>query len=233
MKLKKSFLIISVLLSTSLLSQSADSVKNETAFSRKHKWALQFEVGYDFKVNAFNELSFSLKYHLSEKSALRFGVGFYGQKRDENDEQDFIYEFNSFDTKYYNYRLNFVCNYIYYINPHSKFSLYWGLGPTGGFTYYYSEHPNSSNSDNTDKYCSNLWSVGLNGVLGIEWLPVFDFSLFAEYEAEGLYSKSHFYNMVVTKQDHYIEKKEGSYKKLSFESGRALMGISVYFDRLF
>ena len=164
---------------------------------------------------------------------MRLGVGYYGEIRNENDKHDEIYENTSFDSKYYNYRLNCVCNFIYYINPFSRFDIFWGLGPEGRFSYNYHENPKIDNSDYTDKYCSNSWAIGLNGVLGAEWMPVSDFSVFAEYEATGLYGKSHYTSMVVTKQNYYTEKNEGNYEEWSFEGNRALLGISVYFDKLF
>jgi len=233
MKQIKSFLIISILLSTSLLAQSADSVKNQTAFSRKHKWALQFQAGYNFQVQAFNGLSFSLKYHLSDKSAFRFGAGYLGDIRNEKEDEYEYCSSNSYNYEYYNYRLNLVFNYIYCVNPYSRFNLYWGIGPTGGYTYNYHKGPSSNNRDLTDTYCRNFWSIGLNGVLGVEWFPIPDFSLFAEYEATGLYSYSHYTQMLVNQQNRYTEKDEGNYKEWSFEANRALLGISVYFDSLF
>ena len=232
MKLKKSFLIISVLLSTSLLSQSADSVKNEAPYSRKHKWALQFQAGYNFQIQAFNGLTVTLKYHFNEKSALRFGAGYFGQTNDGQIELNNVFEDNYYDEIDYQYQFNGVIDYIYYVNPFSRFSIFWGTGPSVKYNYGYDEYP-VSNGDLIHIYKTKEWAVGLNAVLGAEWIPVSDFSVFAEYEAAGYYGKTRYLTAEVSKKGCTIEKYIRSTEKWEFIGNRALLGISVYFDKLF
>lgn len=232
MKLKKSFLIISVLLSTSLLSQSADSLKNETAFSRKHKWALQFQAGYNLQIQAFNGMTVSLKYHFSEKTALRFGAGYYGRTNDGQVEHKNVFEDNYSDEINYQYQFNGAIDYIYYVNPFSRFNIFWGIGPSGKYSYGYDEYP-VSDEELIHVYENKEWAVGLNAVLGAEWIPVSDFSLFAEYNAVGYYGKTRGLAKEVSKEGCYIEKYIHSSEKWEFNGNRALLGISVYFDKLF
>jgi opacity protein-like surface antigen len=228
-----SFILASFIFSISIFSQSADSSSLQKNFSRKNKWALQFQAGYNLQVQAFNGMTISLKYHISEKSAFRLGAGYYGQIENDNIEHYEYSENHFYSQQYYNYQFTGVINYIYYINPFSRFNVYWGIGPAVKYNYNYDESPSGSLEGYTNIYERTQWSAGLSGVLGVEWLPVPDFSLFAEYEAAGFYGKSRTASKLIRPQGCYVEKTESKGEEWSFEGNRALLGISVYFSRLF
>lgn len=225
--------MILIFLSLTSFSQNTDTSKNSSEYSRNKKWAIQFEVGYDFKITSFNALLFSLKYHVSDRSAFRLGIGYNGYTESGKIENDEICTFHSYDTKNTNYNIVLVSNYIYYVKAYSRFNIFWGAGPTARYSYSCDEFPDGGSEDLMRGYEDKSWAAGINGIFGIEWMPFSDFSLFAEYEASGYYGKSYYMFQLFDKNYQYHEKDTEDSEFWRFEGNYARLGLSVYFDRLF
>jgi len=228
--MKKRILILAFLfISINTFSQTADSVKQINSL-QKGSWAVQFEIGSDFKLSSFEGVMVSLKYHLSPKFALRFGAGFNGR----NNQQ--IYEYRE---HYYGYtgsepvsnfydNVFFNINCLYYIKHDSKINVFFGLGPRAGYITDYSEH------FYLDGYKEILdiesWAVGLNGLFGCEWFPVSYLSLFGEYSAYGTFGKTIRKDWVYENSTGYRVEYYNRYSDdYEFRGNIAKLGISIYF----
>jgi hypothetical protein len=76
-KLSCTIIIVLLFSLTSLNAQQIDSTSEGTRKNslQKHSWSLQFEVGYSLQLQSFQNLTLSMKYHVTDRSAIRLGVG--------------------------------------------------------------------------------------------------------------------------------------------------------------
>jgi len=227
------FIISMTLLSASLFSQQTDSLRNQPEILKKNKWAVQFGVGYDFQIGSFKGLMFSLKYNLSKYSALRFGADYTGRGDKEKYEEDDLFTKNSYDLSEDYHQATIECSYIFYTNSSSRFNLYWGIGPAGRFGYIYDEGQDYQINKYIRTHERISWAAGLNALLGVEWFPISDISLFAEYEVTGLYGRTYDTHYLLNEKRLYVEKYKENSEYWSFDGNNARLGISVYFDKLF
>ncbi len=81
---RSALLFLAVVLSfSSVLAQTPDSTKPVRPNALKAgAWALQFQITQDFTLNAFQGLLLSAKNHFTNRSAIRFGVGFSATSSD-------------------------------------------------------------------------------------------------------------------------------------------------------
>jgi hypothetical protein len=143
----------------------------------KDKFALQFQVN-GLYIHQFQGNSLSFKYHLSDVSALRFGIELFGAT-----EIDYRYNNNS-RPKRENLTVNLKTQYVWYIKTVDDISLYCGTGPF--YSRYFRDDKSSS------YYNSNSWTVGLQGLLGVEWFFKNNMSLSGEYGIAVGYNNSNY-----------------------------------------
>lgn len=188
-------------------------------------WAIQFEVGFDFKLQAFEDYTVSLKKHLSNKTALRLNMLFQNTNANtdliESDPGDTL---DTYDNVH-DVNTTVSLNLMSYITPHSNIKAYWGTGPVGGYVFRKRESDNGS-TFRFEK--STEWFIGLEGLLGAEWFPMDNLSFFAEYNARLFYGK----------EDRETNSRnasgENSNRKTTidnsgFSGDNAKLGIAVYF----
>ncbi len=214
----------------SLNAQGNDSTNSERNSLQKKSWAVQFAVGNDFQITSFQGLTFSLKYHLSTRSALRFGVGFSGELNDRTVEHSEYGEpTKSIPLEINNQDVHAVFSFLFYPKPEALIKIYFGIGPRFAYSHSLHEYPNSTScGDYVDTYEFSSWAAGLEGTFGAEWFPAKILSIFAEYSAYGVYGKS-------TEDDHGFSCYSGSWhdkdtsENWEFNGHTARMGLSVYF----
>jgi hypothetical protein len=166
-------LIFCLFLSPNLFSQ--DSTRNSLA---KDKFALQFQVN-GFYFQPFLGSNLSCKYHVSDNSAWRLGIGISASTDLSNKIDDTAIT----NDEYLSFNLNI--QYIHYIKTVDDVSLYAGSGP------YYSRLFSKSGSW---QYRDNNWSLGLNGIIGVEWFFKKNMSLSGEYGLSAGYRISKYVN---------------------------------------
>jgi len=211
-----------ILMYLSVYSQNFDSSCNSL---QKHKWAVQFAVNGDFSIGAIDGLMFSLKRHLSSKSALRFGIGFSGNAghSDDIDNGFSTTEKGNFEN------INLVCSYLYYFNPKGILNIYFGAGPRLSYQHSYRESPDYEFLYLTDYSKSNTWSAGVQATFGAECFPLKYLSFFAEYTAYGEFQRSTFSGNEYNESSNQVINKSGSTTGWRIEANTARLGISLYF----
>lgn len=214
-----------------------DSVNNSLI---KRKLAFQYDMGYDFASESIIPIVFSLKYHLSDKTALRLGVGFIPGEEGPGRRHmnDTLRNFENFDHHENNpEQLNFTLNYMFYPAPKADVNLFFGLGPRFGFgEEQFGNPPNGPENvenDSNEERINNSWSIGLSGVIGAEWFAARSISFFTEYDAAFSYRQRNYWDF-----DHNLppdpnNMMENESSEFLFTDISARIGFSIYFDSPF
>ena len=235
------------------ISALAGEEKKEKQNSlHKGAWALQFEVQgslLDFQLYDYLGQTFSGKYQLSDKRALRFGVELNGSVADidhtvsasetagESDE--------STNQKLNNQSYSAVCQYMWYLRKNNGFHFMVGLGPQMGFSFNdlddrskydfeltQEESPNMS-EDYIRKYSS--YHLGLAGSIGFEYFITSNLSTMMEFQSNcyirydvAKTTKNRTNADGIDDNDSFISDKRTS-RQFSYGSTRVKIGLSVYF----
>ena len=201
---------------------------------KKDKWALQFQV-FNF-VSSFQGSTFSLKKHVSDKAAWRLGLTLHFEVKDENTE---IILYPNTKAPGYNdltdVRIGIALQKVFYPNPTADVNVFWGLGPTYSYRYSLNDRENISR-DGTyqDKRSFEIhsWSLGINGILGVEWFATKSISFLAEYGTAVTYSQRITRTIRRSVRDGNLYLNQDSTNRLngvSLSSSRVKFGLSVYF----
>lgn len=155
-----------------------------------------------------------VKHQTSDRSAWRF-VADLGGSADKGEQ-------SSYNQDHKNLQLIATVLYQRYVNPDAEANLYWGVGPTGGYsrdTRTTSNGPMSSEQKDTE------WQAGIQAVVGMEWFATQSISLHAEYAGYATYA---------ARTSTRTTSPQGSTNKFhshdwSLLTGRVLFGMSIYF----
>jgi hypothetical protein len=224
------YLTIFALLSAlylNVFSQTVDSsnLKPKNSLT-KGSWSIQFEVGLNLQIHAFEELAISLKRHNSKEHAVRFGVGLRIRETDDDVKHLYIDSSRAYGTLNQRfYSAVITGNYLIYPHTDGDINLYFGFGPRGTYSYRKDEylllHLNS--------YVSKGWSAGINGVVGCEWFAVHYISFFAEYNANAQYVQNDVDRITYGDNRTVLETYTTNSKGFEFSGNTAKLGLSLYF----
>ncbi len=161
-----------ILLAYATYAQESDTQSDETYHFRKGLWALQFRIDDNFMLSSFQGGTFSAKYHVSDKSAIRFGFSMSGQY--ESDKEDFVNGtvVESFE-KYHQEALTFDLQYIHYPSANKAAMFFWGLGPSLSGAHLSTLLPETSRTFRI--------GMGLTVTFGVEYIVSSHLGLMAEY----------------------------------------------------
>ncbi len=154
--------------------------------------AIQFQIGDNFEVKAFDGLSVSFKRHSSAEAAWRLGVMLNLEIDDTDMEASTAYsddlnvESQVVDSNGQSLRVDLL--QLRYPSPGRNVCWYWGVGPRLRFSRFEEETASVQGSDplfeeRFSREYGHSWSVGALGVGGVEWFVAGDVSLHAEYAA--------------------------------------------------
>jgi hypothetical protein len=154
--------------------------------------AIQFQIGDNFELRAFDGMSISYKRHGSADSAWRLGVMLDLEIDDKDMEgsiaftDDLLVESQVVDSNGQRLRVDLL--QLRYPSPGRSVCWYWGVGPRVRFSRFEEEttavreSPSVSDAQFVREY-GHSWGVGALGVGGVEWFVSGDVSLHAEYAA--------------------------------------------------
>lgn len=200
-------------------------------------WAIQFGISSNFTLTTFEGSTFSLKYQLSDKNAVRCGITINGTSNNGTNLVSATYADTNLGSMPGNtssklQNIAFITQYLWYINSNSPVHFYVALGPNVSYNYTESSSDNVYNSNYLydDRYSSSnkQWSAGVTGSAGVEWFPAQWFSLRAEYIDNLLYQ----WSSGSTTEDEsspHIGFVPGHYEKSSTSKGWTLSNSSVNF----
>ena len=245
-------LVVSILFfSTVTFAQSGTS---DSTFQRSNVWALQFGIAGNFSLTSFQGSTIGIKYQLSNKHAIRYGVTINGTGDDETGSYSGSINDTSLadgpgsrSTK--NVNISGVVQYLWYSNPMHGIQIYAGAGPMISYSYYHSANEYSYlRLENSGGVTTRYWTVdsyysttektgaGVSGVLGVEWFALQWLSLHADYNENMLYQWGTYvyddisYATITTPSYIPAERKQNlTIKGWTVTSGGVRFGVSVYF----
>jgi hypothetical protein len=201
--------------------------------------SFQFRVYNFISLSSFKGSLISYKYHPSDKTAYRVGVGVRAAKWKEEVSEDRIYT----DTTLFDQDLNrsdvtisLMLEYLKYFNIRGDIKIFTGAGP---LVSYDIDHSNTADVtvvgddyNYYEKYNYDHFEFGLTFSYGLEWFFRKNMSLHAEYGFNLTYFHEKFirnrvysYPGDIIRLDNQTEKQNG----FRLSDRGALLGLSVYF----
>jgi hypothetical protein len=237
--------LISILFCICLQAQDSSAERNSL---KEGAWALQFGIGGNFTLTSFQGSTISVKYQLSDRTAIRGGITINGSNSNGNNSASGAVADSSYGTLPGNSSTNgtnvsFVLQYLWYLNPSGPVHFYVGVGPSVAYNYSHSssETPyfvrqgdqNSFWEQSTYNSNSHLWTAGGTGVAGVEWFAIQWLSLRAEYSESIQYqwsstNSSSDYSYTNPDIFPYHFGNSGTTKTWALNSSGVSFGLSVY-----
>jgi len=227
MKHKKSHLISSISLLVLILSSlSFTSAQTSYLDSLDGKFALQFQISDILTLSGFQGATFSGKYHLGKRSAVRLGLTI--SLDDSNFDDEYIQEDmtrNNENSDFNSFGFTINSQYLYYLVAAPEIGFYLGGGPFFGFGTSEEETTNEISDSTVYKFnkTGDNFSVGLDAIIGIEWSFDKSMSLSAEYGIMIYYRNSE-ENLKDLRSTH-----NRTNKSFRITSEAVKFGISIYF----
>ena len=241
LKIKIIAALVILLPSITLISQEMGTTPMQDTSRNsllRSKLALQYESGFNFSGRSIIPIIFSLKYHLSDKSALRFSAGLNpgmnGMDERRNHGNDTINYNQRFDGHTNNIeRVNFSLTYLLYPAPKKEINLFFGIGPRFGTGAQHFRSLDISGVDSMKSHRNTSWSIGLSGLVGAEWFVTRSISLFTEYDVAAGYQKRDYWDADYNSTSGTYTLTEVKSSKVRLTDLSARLGFSIYFDRPF
>jgi hypothetical protein len=192
------------------------------------KYALQFQVSQNFTLSSFMGSVISGKYHLTNKNAIRIGLGFSSTMGNQSSVTQYSSGASDVNNVSEGNSQSVDITAQYMITPviSDKIRFYCGAGPKFGLNF--SKINNTSNAVNTSQYIDKQntkgYSAGIMCSAGVEWFFSSKMSLCAEYGLTYVYS----YAKITGDYNGSYTATQETYK-YSFDGNNVRFGLSVYF----
>ena len=235
-------LLVSVCLPTKAQEQTA-----ELNALKPGAWALEFAIGSNFTLSAFQGSSISVKYLTSNTNAWRAGITISGVSLDNTNlslpiQADTNTNSVSNSGSSSSEGVTLKVQYLWYFNTEGITHFYTGLGPRFDYSHNHTDQQNiikTSSLTNvvwtnqTTSGTTNSWSVGASAIAGVEYFPAKLFSLHAEYSVSLINQrlKTESTTQVLTNSSNIYSnnKTSGSTTQWVLSNGPVSFGLSVYF----
>jgi opacity protein-like surface antigen len=211
------FFILSLLSTSSAQTSYLDSLDG--------KFALQFQISENFTLTNFQGAILSGKYQLGKRSAIRLGLSLYFDDSSFDREATFI-DTLSLQSKAKTNSIGFTVNsqYIAYLVSTTDIGFYLGAGPAFSFGNSDATTEILDNSiDQKGTSSSDTYSIGLDGIAGVEWSFYKNMSLSAEYGIKFYY----YHRTDKFEDEEIVDERTNESTKLT--ANYINFGITVYF----
>lgn len=205
--------------------------------------SLQLQVTRSHTLDSFGMLDVSMKRHLTERTALRFGVGL-GLGVD-NSASDQLAEYTRLDDEWVDTdeewdldRIELIVEALYlrYFLPEAGVSFFAGAGPAAGFSRETSDRTRTFNYSNggsvteeSGEYARS-WIAGGLALVGAECFVTRRFSIHAEYRISMLYERTTSEQTVRSSVGVSWDRRvETTTREWRLDAGDVLVGLSAYF----
>ncbi len=223
-----------------VLADNLDPPETATAKSDIGPWAIQFGIGSKFSLRPFSEATIALQRDVSEKSALRLGLE-YSSRLDWIDGESSIFFYQDtaitrYDLDYSVNRLSLSMAYLRRSSGNADFRAVYGAGPFVRFRLRDNSYADSQNRIGSTISRSqsrrdfwNIWNIGTNAFVGVEWRVFSRASFYAECMASFDYSwnRSEYETVFSSSylESEYSQKANGN--SFMIRSGPVSLGISI------
>lgn len=200
-------------------------------------WALQFQIGDNFSLRAFQGLGLSAKKHMSNKSAIRVGVGLSITSRDDENfarvlPLDSVRQSQGHTMNHQS--VDFSVQHLLYPKPDADVNVFYGGGPLVRFRKNKSESSQSFMSGGAYVKSNAVineraWAVGISGLLGVEWFASKSISFLGEYSISCEYYSARTTRSETTTQSTSSLEYEYGTDTFQIYPLAVRFGLSVYF----
>jgi hypothetical protein len=209
---------------------SQDDSKWERDNSLKEgKWALQFAIDQNFSLTNFEGSIISIKKQFSEKRAIRLGLSLSFENN--NGTSSHISGFDTIpdtDFKLTGYSVYATPTLMFYLNPRDAVNLYTGAGIILGGSYYWNEAMQNLPDGYNYRYeRSYSYGGGITGLLGVEFFPIKNLSILAEYFASFQYNHYSGHTIYDVPGEYSVHNSKNN--QFDFNGQQVNFGLSVYF----
>jgi len=185
-------------------------------------WALQFQVTENFTLSDLQGSVVSVKYHSSAKSAWRAGVSMdFDSMNDTRRNTDAGVPDPDLTTEFTRTAAELALQYVRYANPDARVMFLFGGGPFFGFEDRARDSDSGGGSMNHEEF--DRWSVGISGIVGVEWLVASRIGIHAEYGLAYRYFDQR--SKVANEAREQVVEGDGH----DFGGRPVLLGVSAYF----
>jgi hypothetical protein len=192
------------------------------------KWALQFQIGENFSLNAFQG-GVSVKRQLSDVGAIRLTTDLGADIEDEGQESYLEDALRWKETDRVDvYTLSLAVAYLRYITGASNVRPYWGAGPILIGSITGREHSREEPAGSTTSQLTFNIRIGGSGLVGAEWFVAKNISLIAEYGIRLIYHR-YVNKQVVDEGEDSISEDITYLNGVELDRESLRFGVSVYF----
>lgn len=234
------FLSLMAVIITFPALSSAEQQKHDkcTSYFEPGSWSVQFQIADQINLEPFNGKAISLKYHLSEKSAIRLGLNLGLGSDDSDSEHSYTYrdtleDLSELESESSSQMAQLNLVYMLYPNPDGKVKLFYGAGPLVMVSRTKSERESIDTTGDSMKesHWGRSWALGLIGIFGAEWFATDAISFHAEYRAIARYMRT---NSEVDRTSYNdsrasIITSDKESDDWDFDASKVTFGISLYF----
>jgi hypothetical protein len=235
--------ICTIFCASTLLSQDSLSVIGK--FIDGHSWTMDFGISSNLTLETFQGTAISISKFVSDYQKYRFGISTnlnYTSEDHSGNEYaaDTLKELTGHNDENNMYSVQITFQYITYATPKSQTSIYFGIGPLVGISWFkqnsdaYANMPGYYQSQDGSADSHTNYSVGVLGSCGVEWFFSEHISIHAEYgltakytwskEESSKYNKGGYINL---KTDPYKNNYSSSYSSWLLSGQSVLFGLSV------
>lgn len=215
----------SILLVTSILfSQNSASTDSSNNSLQKGRFSLQFGIGQNLTINAFNGYTISCGYNLTDHISARFGIEGSYRNNTVNVTWDDTLSRDEYD---FGYSFTVDPSLIYHFNHKATIVFFAGAGPF--ISYSHSKTKGAYDYYQLDLTTTDSWEAGAKFLAGCEWFFMKRVSLFADYEASYSFGKRDRDSKRYDYENGYILHYQNNEVLNYFRADIFRFGLSVFF----
>ncbi|MFC1501831.1 hypothetical protein ACFL6A_00295 [bacterium] len=196
-------------------------------FPKKGCKALLFQINENFTLSDFQGALISMKWHFSEKSAIRLGLNIGGDFTFSHENQSYYISDSSFHglskTEDRNIDIGLSVQYTWYVKRRTDVKFFYAIGPTFMYQSFYKDYSQVKYFPNKVPY---KYGIGFIFNMGVEFFLFKNVSLLVEY---GL-SASYWHEQWVTRyESSEVLYSEGVIDSFAFSPLLVKFGVAFYF----
>jgi hypothetical protein len=173
------------MISGAVFAQTAEEGKEKRKHSiYKGSKAIQFGIASNLTLKKFQEMAFSGKKHISDKSAVRIGIDLNFLISDVDKDVFSIRHdttTSQVEETYNNDEIDLWVQFMRYSSINNSIKFYWAGGPIFGFERWFYKKRDDTPQLSGRSQETLIWLVGTSWTVGAEWFATPELGLHAEY----------------------------------------------------